>query len=111
MLQRIIQLVEGVDDIIGNSKIPSGFVNPSNAESRIAGFFNLSFTIATILATFFVIKGGLDYIMSSGDSGKVKLAQAEIQYALIGLVVALSGFIVVRVVTNALGYEPGGLFG
>ncbi len=103
--------VEGVGDgIIGTQKVPTDFVTPGEAEGRIAGMFNLLFTIGMILAVAFVIKGGIDYIMSAGDSGRVKLAQAEIQYAIIGLVVALSGYLIVTIVTNTLGFEPAGLF-
>ena len=111
MYAQLRLFVEGVgDSIIGTSKVPTDFVTPGEAEGRIAGAFNLMFTIGMILAVAFVIKGGIDYIMSSGDSGKVKLAQAEIQYAIIGLVIALSGYLIVTIVTNTLGFKPEGLF-
>jgi len=102
----IRKLILAATDIIGTPPTNvSGIVAPADADARIAGFFSMAFIISTILATFFVIKGGMNYVMSAGDASKVKSAQTEIQYALIGLVISLTGFVIVSVVTNLLGYN------
>ncbi|WKZ23575.1 MAG: hypothetical protein QY312_02300 [Candidatus Dojkabacteria bacterium] len=103
------QLYASAGQIIGNSQIPTGYVEPSSAPARIAAMLNLFFIFCAILATFFIIRGGIDYIMSAGEAGKVKNAQGAIQYAIIGLIVAAVGWLVVRIVAGILGYSPDAL--
>ncbi|MCC7304006.1 hypothetical protein IT418_01150 [bacterium] len=99
-----------VDAIIGTppANIP-GYVKPSDAGARIAAFLDLTFIVAAIIATFFAIKGGFDFVMSSGEPPKIKAAQSTIQYAIIGLVVCACGFIIIRIVASTLGYNSSAL--
>jgi Type IV secretion system pilin len=57
---------------------------------------NIAFGIAGSLAMLFVIIGGVRYIMSTGDSQKVSQAKNTILYALVGLIVTISAFAIVR---------------
>lgn len=96
-------------DIVGTPPAVTGFVQPSEAASRISGFFDLFFIFAAILATFFIIRGGIDYIMSGGEAQKVKAAQGAIQYSIIGLIVVGVAYLVVSLVTNLLGFGTSSL--
>lgn len=73
--------------------------------SIISMVINVFSVIVGIIAVIMIIWGGLRYITSGGDSGKITNAKNTILYALIGLViVALAQFIVKFVlgkVTNA----------
>ena len=56
---------------------------------------NILSIISAIAAVIMIIVGGLRYITSGGDSGKVASAKSSIIYAIIGLIiVALAQFIV-----------------
>jgi hypothetical protein len=90
-------------DLIGSQPAVTGFLQPGEAAGKIAGFFNLFFIFITIAAVFFFMRGGLDYVMSGGDPGKVKVGMAAIQYSIIGLIVAAVGFLVIGVVKSTLG--------
>lgn len=56
------------------------------------------FIAATILALFFLIFGGIQWIMSQGDKTKVEGARKKITYAIIGLIVAFSAYFIVNTV-------------
>ncbi len=63
--------------------------------SIIETIVNLFSVIVGVIAVIMIIWGGLRYITSGGDSGKITTAKNTIIYAIIGLiVVALAQFIV-----------------
>lgn len=56
-----------------------------------------------IVATVFIIVGGVGYMTSNGDSGKVEKAKKTILYAVIGLIVSVLAFAIVNfVVANVI---------
>jgi hypothetical protein len=50
---------------------------------------NALFTVAGAVAVIIIIMGGIRYITSTGDSGRIKAAKDTILYAVIGLVVII----------------------
>jgi cytochrome bd-type quinol oxidase subunit 2 len=67
----------------------------NKVNSTITTAINVFSTIVGVIAVLMIIYGGLRYITSGGDSGKITNAKNTIIYALIGLVVvALAQFIV-----------------
>lgn len=65
---------------------------------------NVFSVIVGVIAVVMIIYGGLRYITSGGDSGKITSAKNTIIYAVIGLVVvALAQFIVQFVLGKATG--------
>ena len=70
--------------------------------STITQVVNIFSTLVGVIAVIMIIFGGLRYITSGGDSGKITTAKNTIIYALIGLVVvALAQFIVKFVLNKA----------
>lgn len=67
-------------------------------KERLDLFANIAFGIAGSLALLFVAIGGVRYIMSQGDPNNVSRAKNTILYALIGLVVTISAFAIVKFV-------------
>jgi len=56
-----------------------------------------------IVAAVFIIVGGVGYMTSNGDSGKVEKAKKTILYAVIGLIVSVLAFAIVNfVVANVI---------
>lgn len=64
---------------------------------RIADF--LIFLVGA-LSVIFLIIGGLRYVVSSGNSSQVESAKNTILYAIIGLIVAIAAFAIVRFVIS-----------
>ena len=59
-------------------------------------------TIASLAAVFFIVKGGLSYITSSGNPEGLGEAKKTIRNALIGLTVVLASSLIISVFRNAV---------
>jgi len=68
----------------------------SGGDALIPRLINLMLFIVGILAIVFLIFGGIRYVISGGDKGKVDGAKNTILYAIVGLVVAILGYAVVN---------------
>ena len=55
------------------------------------------------LSVIMLIVGGLRYVTSAGDSKRVADAKSTITYAIVGVVVALLAYAVIKFVTGAIG--------
>ena len=58
--------------------------------------------IAGAVAAIFVVYGGISYITSSGDSGKLQKAKSMILYALIGLAIVALAEVITAFVSNII---------
>ncbi len=56
--------------------------------------------ILAALAVLVLIIAGIMYILSGGDEGKVETAKTWIIYAIIGLIIALLGYVIINIVSN-----------
>lgn len=59
--------------------------------------------IAGALCVAFIFFGGLSFILSGGDEGKIKQAVSTIRYAIIGLIITILAVFIVSAVGRALG--------
>ena len=64
---------------------------------------NIAFILAALIALGFLIWGGIRWILSGGDKGKVEAAQKTITAALIGLVVVFLSYFLLNVVLGIFG--------
>lgn len=86
----------------GCTKDPNSGQGQKNLTDIIATVVNIISIVVGVIAVIMIIWGGLKYITSGGESGKITSAKNTIIYALIGLVVvALAQFIVRFVLTKA----------
>jgi hypothetical protein len=71
----------------------------TDAPKKIIGFvITLMFVIAVVLALFFLIWGGIKWILSGGDKGGVEAARNTIIAAVIGLAVTFAAYFILNVV-------------
>lgn len=81
----------------------------SDFQSLLNTVINIFSLVVGVIAVIMIIVGGLRYITSGGDSGKVSAAKTTIIYALVGLViVALAQLIVHFVLSTANNVVTGG---
>lgn len=59
--------------------------------------------IATVIAMFFLVLGGIRWITSGGDKAKVESARNTIIAAIVGLVVAFLAYFILTVVLSIFG--------
>lgn len=67
-------------------------------KSNVTGILNAVIGVLGIVAVVVIIIGGVTYMTSSGDAGKVKKAKDTILYGVIGLVVVALAFAIVNFV-------------
>lgn len=89
----------------------AGLCNFSLSGNFIAALITTLFILSIIVAIVYLIWGGLKWIMSGGDKGKVTEAREHIIAAIIGLVVVfLVYFLINFVVNDIFGHGNVGLF-
>ena len=69
----------------------------------VTNIINTMLFIIGILAVIMLIFGGIRYVTSSGDAGRVTAAKNTVMYAIIGLIVAIVAWAVVNWVMSTLG--------
>jgi hypothetical protein len=90
------------------SKIPllgtADFSKATDGKTAIVTLANnaisLILLIIGIVAVFYLIFAGFQYLTAGGDADKVKKARAGIVNAVIGIVIILSAFLIVRFAVN-----------
>ena len=69
----------------------------------IVGIVNGVVGAMALVAVIFIVVGGVNYMTSAGDSGKIQKAKNTILYAVIGLIICVLAFAIVNfVVVNIL---------
>lgn len=75
--------------------------------SSIRGFIEILTVIAIILSVFFLIWGGMKWMMSGGDKGKIEQARSAIIASIVGLVISLLAYFIISVVVRIFTGEEG----
>jgi hypothetical protein len=68
----------------------------------VGTFLALALIAASVLSIFFIIWGGISFILSAGNEDKIRKAVHTIRYAIIGLVVTFIAFFAVSFIANLL---------
>lgn len=64
---------------------------------------NLAIGLSALLAVIFLVKAGIDFMLSNGDSKKADSAQKTIIYSIVGLVMCfISPLIIQFILTNVV---------
>lgn len=71
-----------------------------DAGPLIKTLVNVLLFLAGAIAVIMIIWGGITYITSTGDSGRVQKAKNTIMYSVIGLVLALVAFAIVNFIID-----------
>lgn len=88
----------------GGKAKPGTFEGADSLEDSIIGIINAIIGVLGIVAVVVIIIGGISYMTSSGDAGRVKKAKDTILYGVIGLVICVLAFAIVNfVIKNIIG--------
>ncbi len=72
--------------------------------TTIINIINAIIGVLGLVAVIVIIIGGVQYMTSSGDAGKVKKAKDTILYGVLGLVIVVLAFAIVNfVISNIIG--------
>lgn len=72
----------------------------ASLESGIETVTNMLLFLVGLIAVIVIIIGGIKYTTSNGDASQIKSAKDTIMYAVIGLIVAIMAYGIVRWVVN-----------
>ena len=79
---------------------------PSLTVDRIVqGVINVFLIGAALIFFFMLVLGGIKWIMSEGDEGKVKSARDQVQNALVGLVIVFAAWAILRLIGSLFGID------
>ena len=73
---------------------------------KVSGIINAVIAVLGILAVVVIILGGIQYMTSNGDAGKVKKAKDTILYGVIGLIIVILSAAIVNFVIFKVTAEP-----
>lgn len=78
----------------------AGGANVSSVENFIKSVIAVLTGIAGLVATGFIVVGGLHYITSSGNPAHMEKAKRTIAYAALGLTITFAAFVISNIVTS-----------
>ena len=101
MRENLLQLAAHKVNSVGNK-------SDHNLPNNVIDIINGVIGVLGLVCVIVMIIGGVSYMTSSGDAGKVKKAKDTILYGLIGLVICVLSFAVVNfVIGNIIKDNPG----
>lgn len=81
-----------------------GINNLSDVVNKLVAFL---IPVAGIILLLVLIWGGYDYLISQGNPEKIKGAQAKITTGIIGFVLLVVAYVLVRLITKIFGLDIG----
>ncbi len=103
LLSIIIKSAYAVDSIVGVISPPAGIPSATTDTTNvISAFVRFIVVIAGVFSLWQFLTGGLAFITSAGDKGKLTEAQNKIQMSLVGLVIIAASFIIIAIVSQVL---------
>lgn len=87
-------------DELGKGVDSTGQSGGVKLEDAITTITNVAFFLIGAISVIMIIWSGFRYITSNGDAGNVKSAKDTLMYSVVGLIVALLGYAIVRFVID-----------
>lgn len=98
---KVNECPEGMNCVSGIA-IPETGLPDTAIEQILFTFMQWLFGIFGFLAIITFLIAGIQYFMAAGNPDTAKKAKQNIIYSIIGIVVALSGFIIITAISNFL---------
>ncbi len=93
-------------DQLGKLNADSG---PPALGKLISSLIGAFLIIAFILATFYLITGGVSWITSEGDKANLEKARNKITHAIMGLVIVAAAYAIFKLVGQFFGLDIGSI--
>lgn len=90
--------VSGQEITIGGKPIRGPLENINTVGDLVSIVLDFLIPLAAVILFFVLVWGGYDFLLSRGDPEKVKNAQAKITAGLIGFVLLVVSFMVVKLI-------------
>lgn len=80
----------------------TGLPNDTSISGIVTRIIQILLAVAGLIAVIFLIVGGFRYITAGGNEETAEAAKKTITNAIIGIVIIILSFVIVRVISNAL---------
>lgn len=80
---------------------------PNNPVGFVTTFYGWGLGLIGLVGLLFLIIGGYHILISRGDPAQLQTGKSFITYAIIGILLAIFGFVFVQVVTSGILKIPG----
>jgi hypothetical protein len=97
----VAPLVAGAQFSVPNAT-GTNLPNEATASSIVLRIIQILLGVAGLVAVIFLIIGGFRYILAGGNEESAESAKKTITNAIIGIVIVILAFVIVRVIANAL---------
>ena len=98
VLASALSVQEGADAARADG-MPTELIGDNGVFSRLT---NTILLIVGLISVIMLVYGGLRYILSGGDSKKVTDAKNTVLYAIIGLIISLLSYAIIKFVLNSV---------
>lgn len=71
----------------------------------VSGLVRLAIIVAAVVFFFWLVLGGIRWIMSGGDKAKTEEARSQITAALVGLVIVFSAWAIAQLINTLFGFN------
>lgn len=90
--------------LLNPSDCPSTYLTCADANTKdlVIRIINILLSVAGLIAVLFIIIGGFQYITSGGNEELAERGKKNLQNAIIGVVIIILSFVIVRVISNTL---------
>lgn len=107
MLNYIAQININIQELANKQQIPGASVSdPDKGFALLIGqWLQIAIVIAALVLLLYLIWGGIEWITSGGDKGKVEKARNRITQAVIGVIVLSASTAIFMLVQNFLGID------
>ena len=104
---KLIPSVFAADQVvdIGGEVSKNNFFGYSCIGNLIGNIISVAFIIAAIATFAFLVIGGINWLTSGGDKGKVETAQKMISNALIGLAIVAASWALMQLISYFFGID------
>ena len=90
------------DEVNKGITAAGGTATTTSLPTLIENIISVLLFVAGAVAVIMIILGGIRYITSNGDQAQVKAAKDTIMYAIIGLIVAILAYAIVKFIVSKL---------
>lgn len=100
-----VQCVPICDELDDEQKAAAGCTvgKDDSISTNLTHIIDAAITVVGILAVLVIVIAGQRYVVSGGDSAKIKQAKDMILYAIVGLVIAILAWAIISFVAKNLG--------
>ncbi|MDO8609218.1 MAG: hypothetical protein Q7R95_01600 [bacterium] len=92
---------------VGGQQITGPLVGITNIGDLVSSILKLLIPIGGIILVLVLISGGYDFMSSQGDPAKLKTAWAKITAGIIGFILLVLSFVIVRIIAALFGLNTG----